>query len=134
MAEHHEIRAFRYAETLTLGVYRVTDGWPRELGEDLAGSLRLITPAITDTVLDGCSWNGPSALSSWRTAVRLLERLADVLDRADRLGLLDPESALELLQAQTGALMEILLILDEEETTSMSVSGANRGADLPLAA
>ena len=112
MADPNETRAFRYAETLTLGIYRVTDHWPRGLGGDLATQLRLITPAISDSLLDGCSWRGPAARSAWRTALRLLERLADGVDRADRLGLLDPEATLELLEAQSGASIEVLALLE----------------------
>ncbi|MCB1037817.1 MAG: hypothetical protein KDD47_28545 [Acidobacteria bacterium] len=122
MVRDHEIRAFRYSETLTLGVYHATDTWPRESGETLAGRLRLVTPAISDSILDGCSWSGPSARSAWRTAARLLERLSDLLDQADRLGLLDPESALELLEAQSGALMEILFILEEEPSSILPLT------------
>ncbi len=112
MAYPGETRAFHHAETLTLGIYHATDSWPRDLGEDLATQLRLMAPAISDCLLDGCSWQGPAARSSWQTALRLLERLADGVDRADRLGLLDPESTLEILEAQSGAMIEILALLE----------------------
>ena len=142
MACSKDVRAFRFSETLTVGIYQVTDTWPPDVDGDLGAHLRMMAPAISDSILDGCSWRGPSARGAWETALRLLERLADGIDRADRLGLLDPESALALLEAQSGAAVEVLAILEDleaklpaiAERTSEGRPPAKREMDLLKAA
>ncbi|MCH9647027.1 MAG: four helix bundle protein [Deltaproteobacteria bacterium] len=116
MTLNHEILAFRRSESLTLQIFQATDRFPKQAPPALVHRLRQLTSNITDSILDGCArHHREAAESSWNTALKLLEALADGIDEADGRGLLDPDTVLQLLQSQSATWVEVLCMVREAD-------------------
>ena len=115
-APSHELSAYRRSECLILGVYQVTDSFPRQAEGSLVSRLRTLTTTISTLVLEGCArLDADGSYRAWTGAVALLEELTETLDLADGLGFLRRDDLLELLEIQSGTLVDVLVLLGTHE-------------------
>jgi len=111
-ASDHELSAYRRSQSLVLGVYEATDGFPRHAEDRLVRRLRELTTTISGLILEGCArLDSEGSQRAWTNGANLLEELAETLDRADALGFLHRDHMLELLELQSGALVDLLVLL-----------------------
>lgn len=112
----YQLNAYRQSETLILAVYEVTDTFPRDAEPRLLEGMRELTTIISTAVLEGCSREQPEAAArAWRAAVGYLEALGESIDLADARGYLAKDQTLELLENQSGTLVDVLTLLEEQE-------------------
>ena len=130
----YELSAYRRSQSLVLGVYEATDGFPRQAEDSLVHHLRGLTTTIAGLILEGCArLDAGGSRRAWSDAAALLEELAETLDRADNLGFLCRDHMLALLEIQSGALVDVLILLGSLEE-SMPTAGRGNGEPLGLAA
>lgn len=102
-------RALGLARELTLAVHCKTEGFLDPAPRRFGGNLRRAALALSLGLEDG-----GDVVGRCRAALACLWRLSDLVDHAERLGYLDMQDAMDLLQL--GSRVEILLVPPAELT------------------
>ena len=113
MISPSELEGYRRTEELVLATHRATDGFPREADNQLVERLRRIPCAVTDSLLGACaSKTVHHRRQLWRQSLALLELAGEAIDEAAGLGWLSVPATLALLEIQSAAVLQLLILLD----------------------
>ncbi len=124
MRDPRELTAFRLSDTLQMTLYRTTDTFPPDADEELVTALRFTAAAVSRHVLRGCGGQGDADHYSFRGAMEELDALGALMDGAERLGYLQPDAVLDLLETQTALLMQLILITQGVEAVPVVARAA----------
>lgn len=95
--DHRKLKAFQLADALTLEVYRVTRGFPREEQFGLTSQLRRATAAVPTNIVEGCGRRSQREYVQFlNIAFASLRESGYLLSLAQRLGYLSESVAAEL--------------------------------------
>ena len=91
MLAHERLRAWAVSHELTLGVYRVTEGWPKAELYGLTSQLRRAAAAVPTNLAEGAAKRGTREYRRFvDVALGSISEVAYLLQLARDLGLLDP--------------------------------------------
>ena len=132
MRDHRDLPAFQAAHDLLLAVHEATHRLPTS-GEPggLAVRLRAASLSTAGTVVRGRGLPGRRFAGELEHAACRLREIGYYIDVAQRLGYLDLEAALELLEKQARARLEITALIQglaDEEMDAYLTVGSQRTA------
>ncbi|MDY7095537.1 MAG: hypothetical protein SX243_21385 [Acidobacteriota bacterium] len=129
MISQSELDGYRRAEELVLAAHHATHGFPREADPQLVERLRRIPCAATDSLLDGCaSATAARRQRLWRQGLTLLEQAGEAIDQAADAGWLPVATTLTLLEIQSAAVLQLLALLEDCDTSRKCADPAQRAA------
>ncbi|HXO20790.1 MAG TPA: four helix bundle protein [Thermoanaerobaculia bacterium] len=107
MRDYRQLPAFQTAQQLFLALYEATLPLTQQAAGGLASRMRDAAVAAAAAIVRGCALPAPQLLEQLAEARRHLRELGAEIDLAERLGDLDLATAVELLEHQTRARLEI---------------------------
>jgi four helix bundle protein len=136
MKDHRDLPAFQSAHDLLLAIHEATHRLPTT-GEPggLAVRLRAAALSTAGAIVRGYGLPGRRFAGELEHAAGRLRELGYYIDVAQRLGYLDLESALDLLEKQARARLDVTILLEAlpgEELAGHLSLGSARGARAPL--
>jgi four helix bundle protein len=108
MLAHERLRAWAVSHELTVGVYRVTEGWPTRELYGLTSQLRRAAAAVPTNLAEGAAKRGTKEYRRFvDMALGSISEVAYLLFLARELGLLAPSDHAHLddLRKRTGGLI-----------------------------
>lgn len=132
MKDHRDLPAFQSTHDLLLAVHQATNRLPTA-GEPggIAIRLRATTLSAAGAVVRGCGLTGRRFAGELEHAACRLREIGYYIDVAQSLGYLNLESALDLLEKQARARLEVTALLQsiaEDEVAGHVILGSMRAA------
>jgi len=130
MRDHRELSAFQHAHELVLAVHEAVRHLPGHDPSALGARMESAAHAATAAVARACATPTEQFNGQIDEASRRLREVAYYIDIAQRLGHLPLDTAVELLERQTLAGMEVNALLQDGGIATLSWDGTGETAPL----
>lgn len=130
MRDHRELSAFQHTHELVLAVHEAVRQLPGHDPSALGARMESAAHAATAAVARACAVPGEQFNGQIDEASRRLREVAYYIDIAQRLGHLPLDAAVELLERQTLAGMEVNALLQDGGIAALSWDGTGESDPL----